>query len=103
MDTLIQDWIGVSQRWAQVMLVWSWQSALLTGAIAVIARLWRSASSHARHQLWLAGMAAIAVLPLWAWVARSLPLRQPLAQSVTDLVSPPIVSSTPVVLSNSPE
>ena len=102
MDTLIQDWVGVSRWWAQLMLVWSWQSALLVGAIGFVARLWRSAPARARHGLWLAGMAAIAVLPLWASVAQSLPLRRPSAPPITDLLSPTIVPSLRIVLNSPP-
>ena len=93
MSAWVQSWASASQSWAQWMLFWSWQSLVLVAVLSVACRLWRRASSSARHDLWLLGMAAVAVLPLFSAAARVMPYEQSLVESFTPIVRPPIIAN----------
>lgn len=53
-----------------LLFLWSWQSALLLALTFCIARFNRFRSAEIRHKIWLAGLVAVALLPLWSSVSR---------------------------------
>lgn len=55
------------------LLAWSWQVLLLLGAVWLMLQVGRVKAAVVRHQLWLAGLIAVALLPLCSFVARQLP------------------------------
>lgn len=56
------------------LTAWSWQALLLLGAVWLGLKLCRTKSPALRHHVWLAGLVAVALLPLLAAVAEKLPL-----------------------------
>ncbi len=61
---------------AHLLFVWSWQAALLAVCIRLVLKFYRSQSARLRYQIWLIGLIAIAVLPLWTRINMWLPLPQ---------------------------
>ena len=60
-------------RWAESMLLWSWQSLLLILAIVVVVRVFRFRSAADRYAFWLIGVVAVAALPLANAFVKTLP------------------------------
>lgn len=58
------------------LLAWSWQALLLLGAVWLMLKLSRPQSPVVRHHLWLAGLLAVAMLPLLTFVTNHLPKPQ---------------------------
>src|SRR5262249_22735425 len=56
---------------------WSGQALLLLGLVWVTLRFYRRQAPATRYQIWLLGLAAVAVLPLWAALARWVPVSRP--------------------------
>ena len=64
-------------RWAESMLLWSWQSLLLILAIVVVVRVFRFRSAADRYAFWLIGVVAVAALPLANAFVKTLPPKTP--------------------------
>lgn len=62
-----------AQAGASWLLAWSWQALLLLGAVWLMLKMSRAQSPVVRHQVWLAGLLAVALLPLVSFVASQLP------------------------------
>jgi len=67
---------------AYVMLVWSWQFFLLLAVTWLGVKLDRSRTSAARYTLWLTGLAACVLLPLWGTIMGIFPPTSPAAGPV---------------------
>ncbi|MBL8204909.1 MAG: M56 family metallopeptidase [Blastocatellia bacterium] len=62
-----------AQAGAVWLLAWSWQAFLLLGVVWLMLKLSRTESPVVRHHVWLAGLLAITLLPLFAFFASQLP------------------------------
>ena len=82
-------------RWAESMLLWSWQSLLLILAIVVVVRVFRFRSAADRYAFWLIGVVAVAALPAANALVRTLPPVRIAVQSVGDVDQSISVSSVP--------
>jgi beta-lactamase regulating signal transducer with metallopeptidase domain len=58
------------------LLAWSWQALLLLGLVWLMLKLSRVQSPVVQHQVWLAGLLAVAWLPLCSFVASRMPTPQ---------------------------
>ncbi len=85
-------------RWAESMLLWSWQSLLLILAIVVVVRVFRFRSAADRYAFWLIGVVAVAALPAANAFVRTLPPVRIAVQSVGDVDQSISVSSVPATL-----
>lgn len=80
------------------LLLWSWQSLLLVGVVALLAKMRPSAFPRMRHALWLAAIVGIAILPLANLLARALPTAVPTLSPLVSLSRFPVsVDSISVV------
>ncbi|HMB29796.1 MAG TPA: M56 family metallopeptidase [Blastocatellia bacterium] len=72
------DWlITTAGQGAAVLLVWSWQAAVLLLCVWVGLKICQAKASALRHQVWLFGLIAVAALPLCAKLAQRFPALQP--------------------------
>ena len=85
-------------RWAESMLLWSWQSLLLILAIVVVVRVFRFRSAADRYAFWLIGVVAVAALPAANAFVRTLPPVRIAVQSVGVVDQSISVSSVPATL-----
>src|SRR5262249_49193433 len=68
------DWlITTAGQGAAVLLVWSWQAAVLLLCVWVGLKICRAKASALRHQVWLLGWIAWGALPLCAKLAQRFP------------------------------
>lgn len=65
--------LELAQAGATWLLAWSWQALLLLGVVWLILKVSRAESPVVRHQVWLAGLLAVALLPLFSFIASQLP------------------------------
>src|SRR6188768_1367579 len=82
-------------RWAELMLLWSWQSLLLILAIVVVVRVFRFRSAADRYAFWLIGVVAVAALPLANAFVKTLPPVRISVQSTGNVDQSISVSSVP--------
>ena len=68
------EFANASATW---LLTWSWQALLLLGAAGLMLKVSRAQSPVVRHQIWLAGVLAVALLPLCSLVADQWRMSQP--------------------------
>ena len=85
-------------RWAELMLLWSWQSLLLILAIVVVVRAFRFRSAADRYAFWLIGVVAIATLPVANAFVKTLPPIRIAVQPVGDVDQSTSVSAVPAIL-----
>jgi Zn-dependent protease with chaperone function len=71
-----------------VLLSVLWQSSLLLGVAAVLAHLMRRQSAAARHAVWVAALALVALLPLMGWLASRASLPQAQIQVIPAYSAP---------------
>src|SRR5499427_1125124 len=72
------DWlITTAGQGSAVLLVWSWQAAVLLLCVWVGLKICQAKASALRHQVWLFGLIAVAALPLCAKLAQRFPALQP--------------------------
>ena len=85
-------------RWAELMLLWSWQSLLLILAIVVVVRVFRFRSSADRYAFWLIGVVAVGALPLANAFVKTLPPVKIAAPAASDAAPSTGVSTGPALL-----
>ncbi len=100
-----------SKGFAWVM-AWSWQALLLLGAVWLGLKIWRRQPPALRHQVWLAALMAVALLPMMAAAVEKLPLPQPqnralnfvatIPQPLVTVELPPTTSTTVSVATIAP-
>ncbi len=72
------NWIfAEAGRGAAFLFEWSWQALVLLACVWLGLKALRTQSPAIRCQVWLFGLIAIAVMPLWASIASVFPLPQP--------------------------
>ena len=82
-------------RWAEAMLLWSWQSLLLILAIVIVARVFGFRSAADRYAFWLIGVVAVAALPAANAFVKTLPPVKIAVQSASGVAPSIRVSSEP--------
>src|SRR5688572_25067926 len=80
-------------EWAQILLLWSWQSLLLVGLVLLVVRIVRSQSAGPRHSFWLLAVLVISVLPGVNAIVRILPVAAPAVAPLTYIAQLPEVSA----------
>lgn len=99
-ELLLNAWIDLGDAWARWFLPWSWQALIVIAATWGSIRINRGRSAAVRHQQWLIGLTAVALLPLCWWLLRAVPPPVPEGSPLQPLV---LVATLPdVVLSPPP-
>lgn len=71
------DLLALADGGGRLLAAWCWQSALLLGLIWLLQKLYRPGMPAARSRIWLSGLVAVAVLPLWMTLGQRVPLPRP--------------------------
>ncbi|MDQ3818871.1 MAG: hypothetical protein M3362_14525, partial [Acidobacteriota bacterium] len=80
------------------LVLWSWQTILLLSCVLLLCRLLSSGGAWLRHNVWLCGLIAVALLPLWSEVSGRLRIPKLRgAAAVTPLVNLPATVGLPAV------
>jgi beta-lactamase regulating signal transducer with metallopeptidase domain len=83
------QWASDGTHW---LWVWSWRALALLACIWVIQQIWRAKAPALRHQVWLCGLIAVAVMPLCALLLQWFPLLPPESPAFNILtITPPLV------------
>jgi beta-lactamase regulating signal transducer with metallopeptidase domain/biopolymer transport protein ExbD len=96
MNLLSGSWMQYATQWASDgahwLWVWSWRALALLACIWVIQQIWRGKAPALRHQVWLCGLIAVAVMPLCALLLQWFPLLPPESPAFNILtITPPLV------------
>ena len=80
------------------LISWSWQALLLLSCVWLLCRMMRSRGAWLRHNIWLCGLIAVVLLPLWSGIfARLRVTRLEGTATISPLVNlPATVGLTPV-------
>jgi beta-lactamase regulating signal transducer with metallopeptidase domain len=99
MEALSNWLIAVSGRGSAALLVWSWQALSLLALVWITLKICRLKSPALRHQVWLFGLVAMAMLPLSSRVAQRFPSLQPVNRMLNIAPALNYISETPVFAS----
>jgi beta-lactamase regulating signal transducer with metallopeptidase domain len=86
----LADWlIAAAGRSAAGLLVWSWQALVLMACVGLGMKVCRLKMPALRHQVWLFGLMAVALLPLCRAVAESFPALRPASPTLSYVIEAP--------------
>jgi beta-lactamase regulating signal transducer with metallopeptidase domain len=87
---LLMDWaVTITEAGFWGLLIWSWQAAVLIAGVWLGLKISRVESPALRHQVWLFGLIAVAVLPVWGIIVQVLPLPRPTSEGLINVVDFP--------------
>jgi beta-lactamase regulating signal transducer with metallopeptidase domain len=76
MEKLINLSASSSHQAIVSLFMWGWQALLLLGVVWLIKKLYRPSRPALHYKIWLLGLIAIALLPLWVEIFSHFPLPQ---------------------------
>jgi beta-lactamase regulating signal transducer with metallopeptidase domain len=94
MSETFDQFLLFARQSALGLLDWSWQAVVLLACVWLMLQIRRTKAPARRHQIWLGGLIAIALLPLYTPLLRQIP-RPTLAGSASSILAPLGVESLP--------